>query len=66
MRETLSGLYQRNEVFWVGLFIVALGVLVPESLFVATLDLSRLFVITGGGLLVTSFFVGLYRLLAPA
>ena len=64
MAETLRYLYRCNEVFWLGLSAVALGALIPESLAFGGLDLARLFVVTGGGLLVTSVFVGLYRLLA--
>lgn len=63
MPEPLTSLYQRNEVFWAGLFVVLLGVLVLETLAFGGLNFSRLFVVTGGGLLVTSVFVGLYRLL---
>lgn len=64
MVETLTALYQRNEVFWVGLSAVILGVLIPEALAFGGINLSELFVVTGSGLLITSIFVGLYRLLA--
>jgi hypothetical protein len=64
--ETLRSLYRRNEVFWLGLAAVVLGVLLPETLSLGGIDFSRLFVVTGGGLLITSVFVGLYRHLAPA
>ncbi len=65
MAETLVALYRRNEVFWLGLAAVVLGALLPDTLTVGGLDVPQLFVVTGGGLLVTSVFVGLYRFLAP-
>lgn len=65
MAETLPAFYQRNEVFWMGSSAVALGVLLPESLALGRIDRSRLVVVTGGGLLITSVFVGIYRLLTP-
>ncbi len=64
MAETLTALYRRNEVFWVGLFAVVLGAVLPETLALGGLDVSRLFVVTGGGLLITSVFV-VYRPLTP-
>lgn len=63
--ETLKALYQRNEVFWMGLSAVILGVVIPETIAFWGINLSRLFVVTGGGLLITSVFVGLYRVFAP-
>jgi hypothetical protein len=66
MLESLTSLYQRNEVFWVGLFIILLGVLVPEMLAFGGLNFSQLFIVTGSGLLITSVFVGFYRLLPSA
>ncbi|WP_226039753.1 hypothetical protein [Natrinema sp. DC36] len=65
MAETLTALYQRNEVFWIGLSAVILGVLIPDTLAFVGINLSELFVVTGGGLLITSVFVGIYRLLTP-
>lgn len=65
MAETLTALYRRNEVLWLGLSAVVLGVLIPETLEFGGIDISRLFVVTGGGLLITSVFVGLYRVLTP-
>lgn len=65
MKDTLIALYQRNEVFWLGVAAVLLGVLIPGALSFGGLNLSRLFVVTGGGLLVTSVFVGIYRLFVP-
>lgn len=65
MGETLTALYRRNEVFWVGLFAVILEVLISETLAFAEIDFSQLFVVTGGGLLITSVFVGIYRFLTP-
>ncbi|WP_115863545.1 hypothetical protein [Halorussus litoreus] len=61
MVETLRGLYQRNEVFWMGLSAVVLGMVIPGTLAFGEINVSRLFVVTGGGLLITSVFVGLYR-----
>lgn len=66
MAETLTALYQRNEVFWMGLSVVVLGILLPESLGFGGINFPRLFIVTGGGLLITSVFVGIYRLLTPA
>lgn len=63
MVETLTALYQRHEVFWLGLSAVILGMLIPEALAFGGINFSELFVISGGGLLITSIFVGLYRLL---
>ncbi|WP_246999710.1 hypothetical protein [Halosolutus gelatinilyticus] len=65
MAETLTALYHRNEVFWLGLSVVVLGVIIPESLEFWGIHLSSWFVVSGGGLLITSVFVGFYRLLTP-
>ncbi|WP_144240176.1 hypothetical protein [Natrinema altunense] len=65
MEETLRSLYQRNEVFWLGLSAVVLGIVIPGTLAFGGINLSELFVVTGGGLLITSVFVGIYRLLTP-
>ncbi|PCR90297.1 hypothetical protein [Natrinema ejinorense] len=65
MSGTLTALYQRNEVFWMGLTAVVLGVLIPGTLAFGGLNLSRLFGVTGGGLLITSVFVGIYRFFTP-
>ncbi|WP_435125866.1 hypothetical protein [Halobaculum sp. D14] len=61
MRERLVGLYRRNELFWVGLLVTILGALTPESLRLWWLDVSNWLVTSGGGLLLASVFVGLYR-----
>jgi hypothetical protein len=66
MTEALTALYQRNEVLWMGLSAVVLGVLPPETFSLGGINISRLFVVTGGGLLVTAVFVGIYGLLTPA
>jgi hypothetical protein len=66
MRETLRSLYRRNEVFWLGLAAVVLGLLVPNAVGAGGINATRLFIVTGGGLLVTSVFVGSYRLLTGA
>ena len=65
MVETLTALYQRNEVFWMGLSAVILGMLIPGTLAFGGINLARLLVVTGGGLLITSVFVGIYRFLTP-
>ncbi|MEF8843621.1 MAG: hypothetical protein V5A62_18680 [Haloarculaceae archaeon] len=65
MAETLTVLYQRNELFWIGLCAVVLGILLPETLALGEINLSRSFIVTGGGLLITSVFVGIHRRLTP-
>jgi hypothetical protein len=66
MTDPLTGIYRRNEAFWLGAFAVVLGAVLPESVAVGGLDVSSLFVVTGGGLLLTSVFVGVYRVFATA
>ncbi|MGQ3330910.1 hypothetical protein [Halorubrum sp. FL23] len=65
MEETLAEVYHLNEVFWLGLVAVVLGVLTPVSLAFGGLNVSSWFIVTGGGLLVTSVFVGIYRFSKP-
>ncbi len=65
MAETLTDLYRRNEVFWMGVSAVILGFLIPGAFTIGSIAISRLFTVTGGGLLITSVFVGIYRFLTP-
>ena len=48
-----------------GLSVVVLGLLFPTTLSFGGMGLLRLFVVTGGGLLITSVFVDIHRLLIP-
>lgn len=63
MAETLTALSQRNEAFWIGLGLFLLGVITPEGLLFAGVELSRTLVIIGGGILLVRLFVGIYRIL---
>jgi len=65
MVERITALYRRNEVFWLGVAAVVLGIATPESFALGGFGFSHWFVVTGGGLLVTSVFVGVYRFLTP-
>lgn len=48
-----------------GLSAVILGLLIPGTLAFGGINLSRLLIVTGGGLLITSVFVGIYRFIIP-
>ena len=48
-----------------GLSAVVLGILLLIPIKLGGIDFSRLFTVTGGGLLITSVFVSLNRLLTP-
>lgn len=60
MTESLTALYQRNEVFWVGLSAFVLGMVTPQTLAFGGIELARTLFVGGGGLLVTSLFVAVY------
>jgi hypothetical protein len=64
MAESLTALSQRNEVFWIGLTLLLLGVLTPETLSLGGIGLSRVLIILGGGILLVRVLVGLARFLA--
>ena len=63
MMESLTALYHRNEVFWVGLSAFILGMVTPHSLAFGGIELARTLFVSGGGLIVTSIFVAIYRIL---
>jgi len=63
MAETLTELSQRNEAFWIGLALFLLGIITPETLLVGELELSRVLIWMGGGILLTRALVGIYRIL---
>lgn len=63
MAKTLTELSQRNEAFWIGLTLFLLGVITPESLLLGGLELSRVLIWVGGGILMVRVLVGIYRIL---
>ena len=63
MADTLTALSQRNEAFWIGLAIFALGVITPQDLLLGSVELSRLLIVLGGGILVVRLLVGCFRIL---
>lgn len=63
MAETLTALSQRKETFWVGLALFLLGVLTPANLLLGGIGLSRVLIVTGGGILVMRLFVGIVRII---
>lgn len=63
MAETLTELSQRNEAFWIGLVIFLLGVITPETLLLGGIELSRVLIWVGGGILMVRILVGMYRIL---
>ncbi|REA00873.1 hypothetical protein DEQ92_18865 [Haloferax sp. Atlit-6N] len=63
MADTLTELSQRNEAFWIGLALFLLGVITPESLLLGGIELSRVLIWFGGGILIVRVLVGIYRIL---
>jgi hypothetical protein len=63
MTESLTALSQRNEAFWIGLTLLLLGVLTPETVSLGGIGLSRALIILGGGLLLVRVLVGVVRFL---
>jgi hypothetical protein len=63
MAETLTALSQRNEAFWVGLALFFLGVITPQSLLLGDIELSRVLLFVGGGILLVRILVGCFRIL---
>lgn len=66
MSESLTALYQRNEVFWIGLSALILGIVTPRNLAFGEIGLAKTLFVGGGGLIVTSVFVAIYRTLRTA
>lgn len=63
MAETLTELSQRNEAFWIGLALFLLGVSTPDTLLLGGIELSRILIWVGGGILMVRILVGIYRIL---
>jgi uncharacterized membrane protein len=63
MAETLTELSQRNEAFWIGLALFLLGVVTPENLLLEGIELSRVLIWIGGGILLVRVLVGIFRIL---
>ncbi|MFC7077263.1 hypothetical protein [Haloarcula halophila] len=63
MADTLTELSQRNEAFWIGLALFLLGVITPETLLLGGIELSRVLIWVGGGILMVRVLVGIYRIL---
>jgi uncharacterized membrane protein len=63
MADTLTELSQRNEAFWIGLALFLLGVITPETLLLGGIELSRVLIWIGGGILMVRVLVGIYRIL---
>lgn len=63
MAESLTALSQRNEAFWVGLTLLLLGVITPETLSLGGISLSRALLLLGGGILLARVLVGVFRFL---
>jgi uncharacterized membrane protein len=63
MADTLTELSQRNEAFWIGLALFLLGVITPETLLLGGIELSRILIWVGGGILMVRVLVGIYRIL---
>lgn len=63
MVETLTELSQRSEAFWIGLALFLLGVITPETLLLGGIELSRVLLWIGGGILLVRVLVGIYRVL---
>lgn len=61
MVETRPEPSRWNEVFWLGVALIVLGVFAPESLVVADTRLSRVLFWGGTALLFTRVLVALYR-----
>lgn len=59
MTDTLIALSQRTEAFWIGLGLLALGVLTPGTLSLWGVGLSRSLIFLGGGMLLVRLAVGL-------
>lgn len=66
MAETLTALSQRNEAFWIGLALFLLGVITPQPLLLGGIELSRVLIGIGGGILLTRTLVGSFRILKTA
>lgn len=63
MAETLTALSQRNEAFWIGLALFLLGVIIPETLSLGGITLSKTLIFLGGGILLIRVLVGSFRIL---
>ena len=63
MADTLTELSQRNETFWIGLTLFLFGVITPQTLLLGEIELSRVLIWVGGGILMIRVLVGIYRIL---
>ena len=63
MADTLTELSQRNEAFWIGLALFLLGLITPETFLLGRIELSRVLIWVGGGILMVRVLVGIYRIL---
>ncbi len=63
MADALTELSQRNEAFWIGLALFLLGVITPETILLGGIELSRVLIWVGGGILMVRVLVGIYRIL---
>jgi len=64
MADTLRALSQRREAFWIGLTLLALGALAPRSLPLGGIELSRVLLVIGAGILLTRHAVGVVSILS--
>lgn len=63
MADTLTELSQRDEAFWIGLALFLLGVVTPETFLLGGIELSRVLIWIGGGILLVRVLVGICRIL---
>lgn len=63
MADTLTALSQRTETFWIGLALLTIGVLTPQTLTLWGVGVSRTLVLLGGAVLFVRLAVGIGRFL---
>ncbi|MXR21773.1 hypothetical protein [Halobacterium bonnevillei] len=63
MTDSLTALSQRTEAFWIGLTLILLGALTPETVSPGGIGLSRALIVLGGGLLLVRVLVAVGRFL---
>ncbi|MFC6991494.1 hypothetical protein ACFQH3_06835 [Haladaptatus sp. GCM10025707] len=61
--STLTGLSQRDEAFWIGLALWAVGIATPQTLELAGIGLGDVLAGLGMLILTTRILVGSYRIL---